>query len=90
MTDIRGKYWIPRLCQLVNVLEKSDMDTYDSIPYFFEKAFPVLNPQSAIFGFTDVLDQNYLLVNHLLIIFKSIRRHPSCFTYSEIRGFWLW
>ena len=28
------------------------------------------NPQSAIFGFTDVLDLNYLLVNHLLLIFK--------------------
>ena len=33
-------------------------------------ALPVLNPQSAIFGFTDVLDLNYLLVNHLLLIFK--------------------
>ena len=33
-------------------------------------ALPVLNPQSAIFGFTDVLDHNYLLVNHLLLIFK--------------------
>ena len=39
--------------------------------YISEKvALPVLNPQSAIFGFTDVLDQNYLLVNHLLLIFK--------------------
>ena len=33
-------------------------------------ALPVLNPQSAIFGFTDVLDHNYLLVNHLLLTFK--------------------
>ena len=33
-------------------------------------ALPVLNPQNAIFGFTDVLDHNYLLVNHLLLIFK--------------------
>ena len=33
-------------------------------------ALPVLNPQSAIFGFTDVLDNNYLLVNQLLLIFK--------------------
>ena len=33
-------------------------------------ALPVLNQQSAIFGFTDVLDHNYLLVNHLLLIFK--------------------
>ena len=33
-------------------------------------ALPVLNPQSAIFGFTDVLDHNFLLVNHLLLIFK--------------------
>ena len=39
--------------------------------YISEKvALPVLNPQSAIFGFTDVLDHNYLLVNHLLLIFK--------------------
>ena len=35
-----------------------------------EVALPVLNPQSAIFGFTDVLDHNFLLVNHLLLIFK--------------------
>ena len=33
-------------------------------------ALPLLNPQSAIFGFTDVLDHNFLLVNHLLLIFK--------------------
>ena len=33
-------------------------------------ALPVLNPQSAIFGFTDVLDHNFLLVNHLLFTFK--------------------
>ena len=33
-------------------------------------ALPVLTSQSAIFGFTDVLDPNYLLVNHLLLIFK--------------------
>ena len=33
--------------------------------YLSEKvALPVLNPQSVIFGFTDVLDHNYLLVNH--------------------------
>ena len=39
--------------------------------YISEKvALPVLNPQSAIFSFTDVLDHNYLLVNHLLFIFK--------------------
>ena len=39
--------------------------------YLSEKvALPVLNPQSAIFGFTDVLDHNYLLVNHLLLKFK--------------------
>ena len=39
--------------------------------YISEKvALPVLNPQSAIFGFTDVLDHNYLLANHLLLIFK--------------------
>ena len=30
----------------------------------------VLNLQSAIFGFTDVLDHNYLLVNYLLLLFK--------------------
>ena len=39
--------------------------------YLSEKvALPVLNPQSGIFDFTDVLDHNYLLVNHLLLIFK--------------------
>ena len=39
--------------------------------YISEKvALLVLNPQSAIFGFTHVLDHNYLLVNHLLLIFK--------------------
>ena len=39
--------------------------------YLLEKvALPVLNPQSAIFGFTDVSDHNFLLVNHLLLIFK--------------------
>ena len=31
---------------------------------------PASTPQSAIFGFTDVLDQNYLLVNHFLLIFQ--------------------
>ena len=39
--------------------------------YLIEKvALPVLNPQSAIFGFTDVSDHNFLLVNHLRLIFK--------------------
>ena len=39
--------------------------------YLSEKvALPVLNPLRAIFGFTDVLDHNFLLGNHLLIIFK--------------------
>ena len=39
--------------------------------YLSEKVvLPVLNPHSAIFGFTNVLDHNYLLVNHLLLIFK--------------------
>ena len=33
-------------------------------------ALPALTPQSAIFGFTDVLDQNYIIVNQLLLIFK--------------------
>ena len=33
-------------------------------------ALLVLNPQSAIFGFTDVSDHKFLLVNHLLLIFK--------------------
>ena len=33
-------------------------------------ALPALNPQSAIFGFTDVSHHNFLLVNHLLLIFK--------------------
>ena len=30
-------------------------------------ALSLLTPQSVIFGFTDVLDQNYLLVNKLLL-----------------------
>ena len=39
--------------------------------YLSEKVtLPILNPQGAIFGFTDTLDHNYLLVNHLLLIFK--------------------
>ena len=39
--------------------------------YLSEKVtLPILNPQSTIFGFPDVLDHNYLLVNHLLLIFK--------------------
>ena len=33
-------------------------------------ALPALTPQSAIFGFTNVLDQNYIIVNYLLLIFK--------------------
>ena len=39
--------------------------------YLSEKvALPVLNQQSVIFGFIDVLDHNYHLLNHLLLIFK--------------------
>ena len=39
--------------------------------YLSEKvALAVLNPESAIFDFADVLDHNYLIVNHLLLIFK--------------------
>ena len=40
--------------------------------YIFQKKlhYQFLNPQSVIFGFTDVLDHNYLLVSHLLLIFK--------------------
>ena len=39
--------------------------------YLSEKvALPVFNPQSITFGFTDVLDHNYLLINNLLLIFK--------------------
>ena len=38
---------------------------------FSEKVtLPILNPQSAIFAFTDILDHNCLLVNHLLLTFK--------------------
>ena len=33
-------------------------------------ALQVLNPQSAFFGFTDVLRHNYFLKNHLLLVFK--------------------
>ena len=39
--------------------------------YLSEKVtLQILNPQCAIFGFSDVLDHNYPLVNHLLLIFK--------------------
>ena len=39
--------------------------------YLSEKvALLVFNPQSVIFGFSDVLDHNYLLVSHLVLIFK--------------------
>ena len=31
---------------------------------------PTLNPKSAIFGFTNALDHNYLLVNLLVLTFK--------------------
>ena len=37
--------------------------------YIFQKKLHY-QLQCAIFGFTDVLDHNYLLVNHLLLIFK--------------------
>ena len=37
---------------------------------FRKVALPVLNPQSANFVFTDVLDHSYRLVNHLILIFK--------------------
>ena len=40
-------------------------------------ALPVLNQQSAIFGFTDVSEHNFLLVNHLLLIFKYIMYNSS-------------
>ena len=33
-------------------------------------ALPALTQQSGIFGFTDVLNQNYILINHLPLIFK--------------------
>ena len=33
-------------------------------------ASPALTPKGAIFGLTDVLDLNYIIVNHLLLIFK--------------------
>ena len=39
--------------------------------YLSEKvALTVLTPQSVIFGFTDILDQNCLLVNNLPLIFE--------------------
>ena len=39
--------------------------------YISEKvSLPVLNPQGAIFGFIDILNNNHLLVHHLLLIFK--------------------
>ena len=47
-------------------------NSWNQLPlYLSEKvSLPVLNPQSAIFGFIYVLDHNYLLANHLLLIFK--------------------
>ena len=44
--------------------------SYDDIFQKESVTLPVLNPQSAIFGFTNVFDNNYLLVNYLLLIFK--------------------
>ena len=39
--------------------------------YLSEKVvLPVLNPHSAIFGFTNVLGHNYLLINHLRVILR--------------------
>ena len=40
--------------------------------YIFQKkvALPILNPESTIFGLTHVLDDNFLIANHLLLIFK--------------------
>ena len=42
--------------------------------YIFQKKveLPILNPQGTIFSFTDVLGHNYLLIYHLLLIFKYI------------------
>ena len=41
--------------------------------YLSEKAaLPVLNPQSAIFGFTNALDHNFLLVNHILLLSNTL------------------
>ena len=31
---------------------------------------PYLTPQSAIFGFLDISNKDYLIVNHLLLLFK--------------------
>ena len=36
----------------------------------FRKSYIISFSKKSIFGFTDVLDNNYLLVNHLLLIFK--------------------
>ena len=41
-----------------------------SFTSFRKVALPVLNSQNAIIGFTDVSNHNFLLVNHLLLIFK--------------------
>ena len=41
--------------------------------YLLEKvALPVLNPQSVIFGLTDVSDNNFVLVNYLLLYSNTI------------------
>ena len=44
----------------------------NNLDYILQKKIdlPVLTPQDAIFCFIDVQDQNYLLFNHLLLIFK--------------------
>ena len=59
--------------------------------YLSEKvSLPVLNPQSAIFGFTDVLDHNYLLVNHLLLMFKyniHNSRFSNTFSFQSLKCF---
>ena len=42
----------------------------------------------AIFGFTDVLDHNYLLVNHLLLIFKYNIFNPmvnNTFSFQNLK-----
>ena len=41
-----------------------------SIIYLRKNYITSFNSQSAIFGFTNVLDQKYVIVNHLLLIFK--------------------
>ena len=46
-----------------------------------ELNLPHLIPQSAIFGFLDISNKNFLIVNHLLLLFKY-------YIYKETENIW--